>query len=96
MAQKDIKKLLEEATYFLSRQRLDEAEEIYMNVLECDSKNMTALSNLGYIKYFQNQFQKGLGFCERALKIKPDDPILIREKVFISLNWECWKKELTF
>lgn len=68
-----IENLINQGNYFLSRGRLEEGEEIFLEVLKYDDKNITALSNLGYIKYFQEKYEEGIDYCNKVLKLKPLD-----------------------
>ncbi|MEQ8221518.1 MAG: tetratricopeptide repeat protein [Candidatus Eremiobacterota bacterium] len=71
MKKEDINILINQAYYFLSLNRLNEAEEICLKILEIDDRNFTALDHLGFIKYFKNEFQEGLDFCNKSIEISP-------------------------
>jgi tetratricopeptide (TPR) repeat protein len=68
-----IEELLRQGNYFLQTDRLSEGEKLFLQVLKYDNKHITALNNLGYIKYFLGQFQEGLDYCNRAIDISPHD-----------------------
>ncbi|MEQ8188737.1 MAG: tetratricopeptide repeat protein [Candidatus Eremiobacterota bacterium] len=72
MKKEDINTLINQAYYFLSLNLLDEAEEVCLKILELDDKNLTALDHLGFIKYFKNEFQEGLTFCNKSIEISPE------------------------
>ena len=66
-----INELMEQGYYFLKTERLKDAEENFLKILKTDKKNIAALDNLGYVKYFQNEFEEGLKYCEKSLKLAP-------------------------
>ncbi|MFI5304245.1 MAG: tetratricopeptide repeat protein [Nitrospiria bacterium] len=75
--QKNAKALMamDQAQSFLKEGRLDEARNIYHNVLLDDPQNIDALHDLGIIAFQCRNFKLAIEFFIKALTIKPNDPV---------------------
>lgn len=64
-----------------------EAVQTYAEIIKTEPENVTALNGLGYclIEYFARH-QEGLDFCQKALKLSPDDPAILD-----SVGWGYYK-----
>lgn len=66
--------LLELAKTNLALNRYAEAEKRYRQLLEIDSGQIDALSDLSFIHYQKGDYQQALAYSERAVRAAPDNP----------------------
>lgn len=69
------------------QKRVDPAVEFYRKALDLDEENANALNGLGFVLADSDKdIRKGLGFCKRAVDMKPQNPAYLD-----SLGWAHFK-----
>jgi len=69
----NIESLLDEGLKHHTSGELDEAEVLYLQVLEQDPKNASCLHFLGIVFAQRNEIEKAVTYFEQAILIKPDN-----------------------
>lgn len=70
--------------YYLSKQ-YEEAEKMYLLVLQKDKKNINAYYNLGNTYFHLKKYPEALLYYEKAKKLNPEDKA-IQQNIFITSN----------
>ena len=85
----NVKLIITIADFFQKIDNLDEAEKYYQIAITKDTKDPTALNNLGYMWIEKGiKLDKALDYVKKALEIEPDNPAYLD-----SLGWGLFKKK---
>jgi tetratricopeptide (TPR) repeat protein len=68
----DRKELLSHARKAAKDKRFDEAARLLEELIERDGDDLDALDMLGFVRYFQGEFEQSRQCCEKALAIHPE------------------------
>ena len=74
---KDYTDKLTKAIEHQAQQKIDEAEKIFLEMLDSDPNDLPALFSLGGIEHNRHHPEKALKYYERALELNPDFPSLL-------------------
>jgi tetratricopeptide (TPR) repeat protein len=76
-AQEPLARSFEQAVSLHGLGRLDEAERLYQEILECDPDHADALHNLGVICLQRGKFDETVRLTRRALRLEPEFPLAL-------------------
>jgi len=79
------KSLLDESLKYFHGGHIEEAKLSFEKLIAVEAQNHVAIYHLGYIAYaFENNYQKALDYCEKAIEIDPEhvEYYALRGKIF--------------